>query len=514
MTTNSAPAFPPISELYTEVFRSAHRGIALVDRGRRISYRELAPWVGQLISAFDRIGLRPGDRIGLALQMGADYLALQVAAQIAGLCTVDLPPALSVDALRHRVIQAGVATIVLCTTDFRERAAEVCDGLPGRKFGVGASFGLEDIGAIAGNSTPSALIAREHKGPAFVAYTSGSTGAPKAAAFSASVPSAQALTLMATLDYPRRPITVSCTPHPVISAMQVIPTMLRGGTVVTCQTFDLEPMLAAAQAERANVLFLPTQLLYVLLGRNDTAWLRGQVELFFYGGESMTPARLRELVERFGPVFAQAYGAMEAGPACVLRPQDHDPDDPLVLGSMGRPLYGTTVQVLGPDLVAVGANEVGRIAIRSPAAMLGYLGQPEQTSETIVDGAVLNGDVGYRDERGFVHLVDRSNFAVERDGRTIYPRTIERNLADHEAVQTAVVMQIGAADRKLLCGVAVLQRDATATPEMLNAHLARLSDSRLDGILCVRDLPLNPVTGKADRNAIKSMLESQFGRDT
>jgi acyl-coenzyme A synthetase/AMP-(fatty) acid ligase len=146
--------------------------------------------------------------------------------------------------------------------------------------------------------------------------------------------------------------------------------------------------------------------------------------------------------------------------------------------------------------------------------MLEYLGQPEKTRETIVNGAVLNGDVGYRDERGFVHLVDRSNFAVERDGRTIYPRTIERHLAEHEAVQTAVVMQVGAADRKLLCGVAVLQKDATATPEMLNAHLARLSGPWLDGILCVRDLPLNPVTGKADRNAIKSMLESQFGRET
>ena len=108
-------------------------------------------------------------------------------------------------------------------------------------------------------------------------------------------------------------------------------------------------MLLAARKERANVLFLPTQLLYVLLGRDDTAWLRGQVELFFYGGESMTAPRLRDLIARFGRVFAQAYGAMEAGPAAVLRPQDHDPEDPDVLGSMGRPLHGTVIDVLAPD---------------------------------------------------------------------------------------------------------------------------------------------------------------------
>jgi acyl-CoA synthetase (AMP-forming)/AMP-acid ligase II len=322
--------------------------------------------------------------------------------------------------------------------------------------------------------------------------------------------------LLASLDYPQRPVTVLCTTHTTIVAMQMIPTLLLGGTVVTRPTFDLEPMLLAARAERANVLFLPTQLLYVLLGRDDTAWLRGQVELFFYGGESMTAPRLRDLIARFGRVFAQAYGAMEAGPAAVLRPQDHDPEDPDVLGSMGRPLHGTVIDVLAPDGAVLPANEIGRIAIRSPAAMLGYVGLAEKTRETIVDGAVLNGDIGFRDNRGFVHLADRSAFAIERDGRTFYPREIEGRIAEHPSVRTAVVMQIeGANGHRLLCAAVLLGADAAPSPAELNEHLAaRMDGLRLDGILTLRELPLNAVSGKADRVQLKALLQREFAPTT
>ena len=424
-------AFPAIGQLYVEVFRNYSAGIALVDGERRLSYADLADWVARLIGGFDELGLRPGDALGLALNNGADYIALYVAAQIAGLQTVELAPQLPVDALDHRVRQASIGTIILAPHDFGDKLADALQRLPGRKLGFGPGAGLEDFRERAQSTRPAPLQARSNPGAAVIAYTSGSTGLPKAAAFAPGVPSAQALMLLASLDYPQRPVTVLCTTHTTIVAMQMIPTLLLGGTVVTRPTFDLEPMLLAARAERANVLFLPTQLLYVLLGRDDTAWLRGQVELFFYGGESMTAPRLRDLIARFGRVFAQAYGAMEAGPAAVLRPQDHDPEDPDVLGSMGRPLHGTVIDVLAPDGTVLPANEIGRIAIRSPAAMLGYVGLPEKTRETIVDGAVLNGDIGFRDDRGFVHLADRSAFAIERDGRTFYPREIEGRIAEH-----------------------------------------------------------------------------------
>ena len=91
--------FPPIGQLYVEVFRNYSAGIALVDGELRLSYADLADWVARLIGGFDELGLRPGDALGLALNNGADYIALYVAAQIAGLQTVELAPQLPVDAL-------------------------------------------------------------------------------------------------------------------------------------------------------------------------------------------------------------------------------------------------------------------------------------------------------------------------------------------------------------------------------------------------------------------------------
>jgi long-chain acyl-CoA synthetase len=142
--------------------------------------------------------------------------------------------------------------------------------------------------------------------------------------------------------------------------------------------------------------------------------------------------------------------------------------------------------------------------------MLEYLGAPEKTRETLVDGAVINGDVGFRDERGFVYLMDRSDFAIERDGRTIYPRDVERCLAEHPGVRTAVVMQVEDGPRKLLCGVALLARGAVATPADLSAHVEATARVALDGVLCLDELPLNAVSGKADRQVLKALLAREF----
>src|SRR5262245_22934983 len=106
------PQFPSIGRLYAETFRCHSDGVALVEGVRRATYAALGERVRRLIAAFDRLGLVPGDRLGLALNMGADYVALHVAGQIAGLCTIELTPQLPIDALLQRIATASIGTIV------------------------------------------------------------------------------------------------------------------------------------------------------------------------------------------------------------------------------------------------------------------------------------------------------------------------------------------------------------------------------------------------------------------
>jgi len=172
------------------------------------------------------------------------------------------------------------------------------------------------------------------------------------------------------------------------------------------------------------------------------------IKLLWYGASPMPQEVLRKGMEVFGPIFAQALGQSESGPAIThLNKEDHNVlDKPekeqRKLASAGRPDYGVQVRIVNDKDEDVGPGEVGEIIVRSKHIMVEYWHKPEDTKATLVKGWLHTGDIGYYDEEGYIYVVDRKKDMIISGGENVYPREIEEVLYQHPAVMEAAVIGI------------------------------------------------------------------------
>ncbi len=136
----------------------------------------------------------------------------------------------------------------------------------------------------------------------------------------------------------------------------------------------------------------------------------------------------------------------EAGSVCLLKAEDHDPEDGEALTSAGCDAAGYELSIIDENGNILPPGEAGEIKLRGLGLMTGYWGLPEKTAEVIIDGWYHTGDVGYRDKRNFIHIIDRRNDMIISGGENVYPREVESALAMHPAMPDVAV--IGLPDPK------------------------------------------------------------------
>jgi long-chain acyl-CoA synthetase len=186
------------------------------------------------------------------------------------------------------------------------------------------------------------------------------------------------------------------------------------------------------------------------------------------GGASLPEDVMRTFEEKFGIEVLEGYGMTETASSSSF----NRPGDRKVL-SIGKPLWGVRMRVAdraGRPLPP-GREHVGEILIRGHNVMKGYLGRPEATAETLRDGWLHTGDLGYVDSDGFYFIVDRAKDLVIRGGYNVYPREIEEVLYAHPSVLEAAV--IGKPDERLgeeVVAVVALRPGMSATAEEIIAY--------------------------------------------
>ncbi|MBV6700327.1 AMP-binding protein [Kitasatospora aureofaciens] len=285
-----------------------------------------------------------------------------------------------------------------------------------------------------------------------------------------------------------------------------------GGSVVLLDGFDAGAVLAAIDQERITDVFLMPPLLYQLLdhpqcAHTDTSSLRRLT----YGGCQASPARLTDAIRRFGPVLVQLYGQHEAGIISVLDAEDHDPGRPQRLRSVGRIAPGYRVAIRDESGRDLPAGARGEVCVSSDSLMSGYWKQPELTATVLKDGWLHTGDVGYLDDEGYLHIVDRLKDLINTGGGHVYTSEVEDLLNSHPQVRQSAVFGVPDANQvERIHAVVVPVPGARLDPDDLRS-LVRTRRGPLHEpahLTFARTLPLTDA-GKPDKKLLREQAATR-----
>jgi long-chain acyl-CoA synthetase len=251
-------------------------------------------------------------------------------------------------------------------------------------------------------------------------------------------------------------------------------------------------------------------MLHLLLEQPLEEFDLGSLVVLGCGAAPLARQTAAEIERRVpGVTVRQGYGLTETAALISTNPVGREKP-----GSVGVPIPGAEVRVVDDSGGVVAVGEVGEICCRSPAVMQGYWRSPDATAETIRDGWLHTGDVGYLDEDGYLFIVDRKKDVIIRGGFNVYPRDVEDALLEHPAVVGAGV--VGRPDERH--GEEVVAFVALRAPGLVSAEeLVEWGRERIGGYKYPREvqfldaMPLTAV-GKLDRKALRSRVRVPAGR--
>lgn len=484
--------------------------------GASLTVGDVRDATSQFCQALQSLGLARGSRIGLLSSNRPEVLLVANAIQILAAIYVPMHPLGGFNDHLHVVTDANVDVLIFDAERYSERAAALAEQMPDlRLLAFGASPLATDLVQLAQNFAPARLVAPLVDGNDVLrlGYSGGTTGKPKALASVQRTGLATLSIMMAEWEWPSPLRFLSCTPLSHAGAAMFLPTLLKGGTMLVLPAFDPVQVLQTIQDYRINCVMLVPTMIYALLDhpRFDEFDL-SSLETVFYGASAISPARLKEAIERIGPVFMQFYGQAEAPMAVtVLRKHEHDVNNPQRLASCGRPVPWLHVALLDTNNEPVADGEPGEICVRGPLVMNGYRDNPQLTAEAFSGGWLHSGDVAIRDPGGYLRIIDRTKDMIVTGGFNVYPRELEDILAEHPAVSQVAV--IGVPHEKwgeAITALVVLRKGHTVDArELIDRIAARKGSYQAPKTVeFIDSIPLTPV-GKPDKKVLRERYRTR-----
>ena len=486
------------------------------------SYSEVRARTSQFIQALKSRGLGVGASLAVLSGNRPEVLYNMAAGLIAGCATTPLHPMGSLDDQVYMLEDAGIETLIFDPGYFGARARELKERIPKLKLlSFGPFEGADDYSALASTFKPEPLIAPDVQADDIntIVYTGGTTGKPKGVIQPYRTGAYMTHVQMAEWDWPKDLRFLIATPLSHAAAAFFIPVLLEGGCLYAMAGFRPDHYFEMIEKHRITATFLVPVMLYALL---DSPASKGadlsSLEVIYYGASPMSPARLKEGLERWGKIFFQFYGQSEAPMVLThMKKEEHDLDKPERFASCGRPAPWVHLALLDDDGKAVAKGESGEICLRGPIVMAGYHNLPEATTEVFAGGWLHSGDVGRLDEDGFLYIVDRKKDMIVTGGFNVFPREIEDVISAHPSV--AMVAVVGVPDERwgeAVKAVVVVKPGASAGDELVadlqeRVKVAKGSVQSPKTIDIVDSIPLSAV-GKPDKKVLKARYWGDQGR--
>lgn len=489
-----------LDEVLREAASRFPRRVAVVHDELRLTYGALDGLVEEVAAGLARAGVGPGDLVALVLPSGAEYVVACLGLARLGAITTGVNPRYT-PSERRKVLDRAGPDVVIATEDL----AEGLDRGPGiRCIPASSTDGLWRDLRCARDPLP--LVPVADGAVETVVFTSGTTGTPKGACFTAR--QIRAITATDTggawgTGGPQLVPTglghvgfmTKLAGHLTLGSTMHLLTRWRAADALRVTAEERMPYAGGIAAQIALMLQVPD------FDRYDLSAVKGLIA----GGGPSPPALVCEARQRFGVPYSIRYSSTESGGQGTMTAWDAP--DSEVLGTVGRPRPNVELEIRSTtDGARQPAREVGQVCLRSPMVMAGYWRDPEATAAALdPDGWLRTGDLGWMGEDGCLRLAGRISEMYIRGGYNVFPLEVEAVLLDHPAV--ASVCMVPRPDPVMgEIGVAVIvPRPGASRPtleELRSFAGERLAAYKLPE--AVRVVDALPLTGmdKVDRRAL------------
>jgi acyl-CoA synthetase (AMP-forming)/AMP-acid ligase II len=516
--TPDAPLFPEIIALHGRWLGDKP---AVVDGGRSVGWREFDIGTNRVAHGLIGLGVRRGDRVAVLMHNRLETLEVIWGILKAGGVVVPLNLSITDTAIAAMIVDSA-AVVVVASDDQCSRVDLLRGGLPAvlpagyvACDAHGGGHGWHDYHAWRdAQSSDPVVVELTDEDECNIIYSSGTTGLPKGIVHTHRRRLDWAYDLALALRYNSGARTLcSLGLYSNISWAGFLCTMLVGGTVVILRTFEPRVLLETVQRERiTHGAMVPVQFQRILELDDFDRYEIGSLRSLMCCGSPLPTSLKASAIERLNCELIELYGLTE-GLITTLAPEDVSRK----LASVGKPLPGTDLRILGPDDREVAVGESGEIIGRGRIVMSGYHARPDANAEaTWVDERgrrwLRTGDIGRLDEEGFLYIVDRKKDLILSGGQNIYPADIEAVMLEHPDVAEVAVVGVpnerwGESPLAVVVARPGAPCDAAELVVWTNARVGR--QQRISGVVWRDSLPRNP-NGKI----LKRELRADMARGT
>jgi long-chain acyl-CoA synthetase len=485
---------------------------ALIAGQRSVTYAELDRRAGMAAAAMADLGVGPGDRVALLLGTVPEFVEALHGAWRLGAVVAPLNVMLTPDEAGYVLADAD-ARLVVADRALVPTVLAVRDRL----------VGLEQVLVTGGRPSPrrtaswERALRRAEARPeasvgeddlALLAYTAGTTANPKGAMLTHGnlLANLDQMSEVPALREAEDDVVLLALPLFHIYALNVVLgiTLREGATAVLVERFDPLVTLELVERHRITVLFgAPSMFAGWLRAAESRSFDLSSVRMAVSGAAPLPGDVLVAFQEKFGVTIWEGYGLTETAPAVTTNALGDRPRR----DSIGLVLPGVEVRLVDERGEDVEEGDPGEIVVRGPNVFQGYWRKEQDTREVFRDGWLSTGDVAYRDEDGYLYIVDRSKDLIIVSGFNVFPKEVEDAILRHPAVEECTV--IGVPDQRsgeAVKALVVPRAGERLTEEDILAHcretLARFKWPR--SVEIVPSLP-HHVTGKVLRRALREM---------
>jgi len=509
----------PFNTFYEIIVNHAKRRgrkTALFVDDEKIRYRDILEKADRLAALLSQNGVKAGDKVALFLRNSPEFVYSIFAISKLGAVIVPVNTFLKEDEVSYILKDSGA--VVLLASSIHQKVVHASQVRELCRFVIWEErpdvfskddFLFDDLSDFSGN-----VPYREGnlEDTAVIIYTSGTTGKPKGAMLSYKNVLSNAESGRRTINVTPRDRSIVFLPmfHSFTFSIGVILPLYVGASIVIIKSLQPFSNIFKQTLMKRVTIFFGIPDVYNALAKAKLPWYFmwfNRVRAFISGAAALQPKTLDAMAKKFKrATLLEGYGLSEASPAVCMNTFKKQK-----AGSVGTALYGYEMKIVDENMEELPRGEIGDIIVRGDNVMQGYLGRPEATAETIVNGWLLTGDMGYMDEEGFLFIVDRKKDLIISKGINIYPREIEEVIDSFPGVKASAVVgvfdeksgEIPVAYIELEEGVETL--DEAGLKKHMREQLANYKQPKQ--IHVIEELPKN-ATGKVLKRVLKEQLRN------